>query len=142
MFLPLHPDVPTLRRPLGTLVLMVLEIVAFAVMAWLAMPTFDRDISVGVPNQWSLVHGYEVFPRQWLTALFVHRTWWQLAISIYFLWTFGLVAEGKIGWWFFVPLFLAVGVGANALEQHWMLDSETAAAHSFGPCAARSVRWC
>lgn len=34
-----------------------------------------------------------------------------------FLWVFGLVVEGKIGWWRFLVCYLGVGVGQSLVEQ-------------------------
>jgi hypothetical protein len=38
-----------------------------------------------------------------------------------FLWVFGLVVEGKLGWWRFLCCYLAIGVTQSAIEQTVML---------------------
>jgi membrane associated rhomboid family serine protease len=37
-----------------------------------------------------------------------------------FLWAFGMIIEGKIGWCKFPTLYLAVGIGGGIIMQWWM----------------------
>ena len=43
-----------------------------------------------------------------------------------FLWGFGLVVEGKLGWWRFLLIYLAIGVTQCAFEQTIMLGYDPA----------------
>ena len=46
--------------------------------------------------------GNGLHPLQWLTNNFMHSGFFHLAGNMIFLWTFGLVVEGKLGWWRFL----------------------------------------
>ena len=53
-------------------------------------------------------------PAQWLTNIFMHAGWFHLIGNMIFLWTFGMVVEGKLGWWAFLLVYLGLGVGESA----------------------------
>jgi len=48
-------------------------------------------------------------PWQWLTNNFMHAGWLHLLGNMVFLWAFGIVVEGKVGWLVFTAIYLAVG---------------------------------
>lgn len=48
-------------------------------------------------------------PWQWLTNNFMHDGWIHLIGNLVFLWAFGIVVEGKVGWLVFSAIYLAVG---------------------------------
>jgi hypothetical protein len=54
--------------------------------------------------------------------------------NLIFLWAFGLIVEGKVGWQPFLLLYLAIGCGQSALEQLLMLGASGGA--SLGASAA------
>jgi membrane associated rhomboid family serine protease len=101
MLIPWGSDAPLYHRPYATIALVVLNVVAFAV-----LPRGDED--------WVLVLGDGVHPRQWLTNLFLHAGWVHLIGNMIFLWTFGMVVEGKIGSWAFLLVYLGIGVIESA----------------------------
>ncbi len=49
-------------------------------------------------------------PWQWLTNNFMHADWMHLIGNLVFLWAFGIVVEGKVGWLVFSAIYLSVGV--------------------------------
>ena len=73
-------------------------------------------------GRWSLGDG--IHPLQWLTNNFLHAGFFHLAGNMIFLWTFGLVVEGKLGWWAFLLVYLGLGVGESAGMQI-LVHSET-----------------
>lgn len=110
--LPVGTDAPIYHFPWGTLALMaVLTLLLLAgSVGWLPPP----DV---LTPQYGLVHGEGLHPWQWLTSNFLHAGWTHLIGNLMFLWVFGLIVEGKIGWARFVPLFLALGATECFLEQ-------------------------
>jgi membrane associated rhomboid family serine protease len=68
-----------------------------------------------------LDYGEGLKPWQWLTSFFMHADWLHLIGNMIFLWSFGLVVEGKIGPLFFVPLYFLIGAGECCVEQTLML---------------------
>jgi membrane associated rhomboid family serine protease len=93
--------------------------------AKVADPGADEDIPISKPHSaesdrirsLALVHGKGLHPLQWLTSNFIHANMGHLIGNMIFLWAFGIIVEGKIGWYRFVPVYLGVGILQCALEQ-------------------------
>src|SRR5271166_4494369 len=105
MLLPWGSDAPLYHRPVATIVLIVLCSVSF-----LAFPAHKYE-------DWALVLGEGVHPVQWVTNLFMHDGWDHLIGNMVFLWVFGIIVEGKLGWWAFLLAFLGIGVMESAGTQ-------------------------
>lgn len=56
-------------------------------------------------------------PWQWLTANYMHADLFHLLGNMFVLWGFGLVVEGKVGWWRFLVIYNAIGIAGWALVQ-------------------------
>jgi len=56
-------------------------------------------------------------PLQWVTSAFIHGGIGHLVGNMIFLWAFGLVVEGKLGWWRFLLVYLGLAIVQNAAEQ-------------------------
>lgn len=56
-------------------------------------------------------------PWQWLTANYMHADIFHLLGNMFVLWGFGLVVEGKVGWWRFLAIYNAIGVAGWCLVQ-------------------------
>ena len=65
-------------------------------------------------QDWTLVLGDGIHPAQWVTNLFLHSGFWHVAGNMIFLWTFGFVVEGKLGWWAFMLVYLGLGTVESA----------------------------
>lgn len=63
-------------------------------------------------------------PQQWLTASYMHIGFMHLFGNMLFLWTFGLIVEGKIGWWKFLLAYNAIGVIGYGLTQLVLLGAD------------------
>ena len=63
---------------------------------------------------WALVLGDGLHPLQWVTNNFMHSGFFHLAGNMIFLWTFGLVVEGKLGWWRVLARVLGLAAGESA----------------------------
>ena len=84
-----------------------------------------------VRSPWDGLH-----PLQWLSSNFVHGDFFHLAGNMIFLWVFGLVVEGKLGWWRFLACYLGVGVGQAMLQQVLTLGLSGINARSGGASSA------
>jgi membrane associated rhomboid family serine protease len=80
-----------------------------------------------------LVHGKGLHPLQWLSSNFVHGNIWHLLGNMIFLWAFGIIVEGKIGWYGFLPVYLGLGIIQCASEQ--VLTLGASESYSFGASA-------
>ncbi|HEV3165553.1 MAG TPA: rhomboid family intramembrane serine protease [Isosphaeraceae bacterium] len=84
-------------------------------------------------ERWVLVHGNGLHPLQWITSNFIHANIGHLLGNMLFLWSFGIVVEGKIGWWRFLLVYLSIGIAECATEQILTLGSS--ASVSYGASA-------
>ena len=116
MLLPLSSDAPIYHWPFATVGVIVANVVAF-VAVW---PQLLAEDPAAV-DMWLLVHGDGLRPAQWITSMFMHAEPLHLIGNMLFLWIFGLIVEGKIGWWRFLLLYLGIGVTQSACEQTIML---------------------
>jgi len=71
-----------------------------------------------------LAFGDGFHPLQMLTHNFLHAGWLHLIGNMLFLFPFGLIVEGKIGWWRMLILYLAIGMGQGFTQQLIMLPSD------------------
>ncbi len=105
MIIPWGTDAPLYHRPFATIALIVINTL----------------ILVLVPREeyadYVLVLGDGIHPVQWLTNNFLHSGPIHLIGNMIFLWTFGLVVEGKLGWWRFTLVYLLLGVVDSGLMQ-------------------------
>lgn len=74
---------------------------------------------------WGLEYGAGLQPVQWVTRNFMHGGFVHLIGNMFFLWVFGMVVEGKIGWWKFLIVYLGLAVLQAALEQCWFDHGRT-----------------
>lgn len=108
MLIPLGTDAPLYHFPYATIGLIAVNVVCFAVTG------FGMDPDAVRP--WLLHHGPGVSPWEWFTSAFAHAGWTHLIGNMLFLWTFGLVVEGKLGWRRFLPLYLMLTAGCGLVE--------------------------
>lgn len=118
MLIPYSTDAPIYYWPFATVGLIVANVLAFVV-GW-PMLLDDNETAI---NLWILILGDGIRPWQWLTSIFMHGNPLHLLSNMVFLWVFGLIVEGKLGWWKFLLLYLGLGVGEAALEQLMMLGA-------------------
>jgi membrane associated rhomboid family serine protease len=105
MIIPWGTDAPIYHRPIATLAIMVLTVASY-----LFLPA-------AAYKSWALELGDGLHPLQWVTNLFVHSGLFHLIGNMIFLWTFGFVVEGKLGWWAFTLVYLGIGASESALLQ-------------------------
>lgn len=109
--IPIGTDAPIYHRPIATGILIVANVL-ISLGLWA-----DPDAWAS----WALACGDGLHPLQWLTASFLHPDIIRLAINMIFLWTFGLIVEGKVGPLVFAALYLALSAAACATVQALML---------------------
>jgi len=120
LFIPVGTDAPIYYRPLATIGLIVANVL------------FQIASYQGHMEGWPLQLGSGLHPSQWWTSAFYHYGIVHLVGNMVFLWTFGLIVEGKLGWWRFLPLYLALAGMEGAITQTIMLASNNPAATAGG----------
>jgi len=105
---PISTDAPIYHFPYATIGLIAVNTVVFLLTA-----TMDPDLV----KPWMIVYGESLHPLQWVTSLFLHDGFGHLLGNMVFLWTFGLVVEGKLGWWRFLAVYLLIGVAESLIGQ-------------------------
>ena len=60
--------------------------------------------------RWMTVEFGKFRPWQWLTANYMHGDLFHLLGNMFVLWGFGLVVEGKVGWWRFLLAYNGIGI--------------------------------
>jgi membrane associated rhomboid family serine protease len=108
MFFPISCDAVLYYLPYCTGGLIVVNVLVFA-----AAMSGSFDPADG----WLLEFGTGLHPVEWLLSVFMHASIGHLVGNMFFLWTFGLVTEGKLGWWKFLLAYLGIGVAHSALAQ-------------------------
>ncbi|WP_437204579.1 rhomboid family intramembrane serine protease [Planctomicrobium sp. SH664] len=122
ILIPYNTDAPIYYRPFGTIGLILANIAVY-VLTICRPEAFDS---------WALFYGEGLTPVAWVTSNFVHADLWHLVGNMVFLWGFGLIVEGKVGWFRFLVIYLLIGAGECFTEQLLFLNGEGA---SFGASA-------
>ncbi len=117
MIIPLTTDAPVYHFPFATIGLILTNVFCFL------LSGMGSDEHVARWAEFSLQHGQGLHPLQWITSNFLHAGFIHLLGKMVFLWGFGLVVEGKLGWLKFVAVYLGIGVAQCAVEQTIMLWS-------------------
>lgn len=108
MLIPFGTDAPVYHFPWATIGLIVATVGVFA---------YQLTAPYAAWAAWQLhLHG-GWHPLQWLTCHFVHYGFVHLIGNMVFLWTFGLIVEGKLGWRRFLLLCAAIAVPGAAVLQ-------------------------
>lgn len=114
LLVPINTDAPVYHVPVATIGLIVANLVCFAASGFALHP--ERM------DFWTLQYGNGMNPAQWIPAAFAHGGVMHLLTNMFFLWGFGLVVEGKLGWRVFLPLYFAMaaawGAGVDLLTLH------------------------
>ncbi|MCX7420485.1 MAG: rhomboid family intramembrane serine protease [Planctomycetia bacterium] len=110
MIIPIGTDAPLYHWPWMTLVLIGLNLVTFLATG------FGHDY-----DGWILSYGNGMHPIEWLAYSFFHVNGMHLLTNMFFLWGFGIVVEGKLGWWKFLTVYLGIAVLGGVLIQGVML---------------------
>ncbi len=110
--IPIGTDAPIYHFPWMTITMGVVNIIAFV----LTGGGHYSEQNAWMPWVLQLGNG-TINPIQWVTMNFVHFGILHLLGNLIFLWGFGIIVEGKIGWWKFFLVYMAIGISGGALIQ-------------------------
>jgi membrane associated rhomboid family serine protease len=127
MFFPYSTDAPVYYWPFATVGLIAVNVIVFFGVASGSLSSFE---------DWALTYGNGLHPDEWFRAMFMHGSVEHLLGNMLFLWVFGLVVEGKLGWWKFLCCYLAIGATQSMIEQVVMLGYDGEVPGSVGASAA------
>jgi membrane associated rhomboid family serine protease len=113
IIIPVNTDAPIYHWPWMTLLLVAINAVTFIVTG------FGEN-----PDGWLLRFGQGLNPVEWVAYSFLHAGWLHLVGNMIFVWGFGIVVEGKLGWWRFLLVYLSIGVLGGVLIQTVMLGHD------------------
>ncbi|KAJ3056108.1 hypothetical protein HK102_011242, partial [Quaeritorhiza haematococci] len=122
MIIPWGTDAPIYHRPIATVGVMVACVLAFAADPY------------GRHTEWMLELGGGVHPVQWVTNIFLHAGIMHLLGNLLFLWAFGIIVEGKLGFFGFLAVYLAMGVFQSGTIQ--LLADPAGSHHMLGASGA------
>jgi membrane associated rhomboid family serine protease len=105
MIIPYGTDAPIYHWPYATVGLIVVNTALLPFSIALVDHGYALDLGVGL------------HPLQWVTNNFLHGGLMHLVGNMIFLWAYGIVVEGKLGWWPFLIAYLAIGTAYGALVQ-------------------------
>ena len=108
MIIPYSTDAPIYHFPKATLGVIAANVAVHV--AWCALPPDSAE-----PFAMKLGAGLQ--PLQWLTHNFLHADIFHLLGNMIFLWSYGIIVEGKIGWFPFLLTYLAIGTAHGAAIQ-------------------------
>lgn len=107
MLFPYGTDAPLYHYPIATVSCITINVAMF-----LGTGMGDYD-----PQGLLILQFETINPLQWITAAFMHASWMHLIGNMIFLWVFGLVVEGKLGWLRFSALYLVLALCKGAITQ-------------------------
>jgi membrane associated rhomboid family serine protease len=125
--LPYRCDAPIYYLPIGTVSLIIANVVVFLGLASGHLSPYDG---------WALEYGTGLHAEQWLLSIFAHAGPSHLLGNMFFLWVFELMTEGKLGWHRFLPCYFLIGAGQSAVEQIIFSGDAFAGSYSLGASAA------
>jgi membrane associated rhomboid family serine protease len=114
ILIPTGTDAPLYHYPISTIGLVAINVFAYAL----------GVAGYFLPEQYILSFGDGFHPTQWVTSVFLHQGIFHLLSNMTFLLAFGLIVEGKIGWWKFLGLYLLLGIIESFGSQTLMFFSE------------------
>ncbi len=118
MFVIIGTDAPLYHFPFVTILIVAIN----CILHW-SITMFGLDAT-----PYYLYFGDGLHPLQWLTHNFLHggplNGWPHLLFNMIFLWPFGMIIEGKIGWWRMILLYLAICCAQGFTQQALMLGSD------------------
>lgn len=124
IFLPIGTDAPLYHYPITTVGLIVTNVVCFVAIS-----------SSGDQAAWVLEF-HHMAPAEWVTNMFAHAGIGHLLGNMFFLWGFGLIVEGKIGWARTLCVYMTIGIVESAIIQAIMCAGGASEGGALGASAA------
>jgi membrane associated rhomboid family serine protease len=117
MLVPYNTDAPIYHLPVATIGLVVANVVTF-----IAPGALGQASRTALPPEVSSVSEHGINPLEWITGSFVYNDFGQWLTCLFFLWGFGLIVEGKIGWFRFLAIYVAICLAHGAIQQALLAD--------------------
>lgn len=121
-FFPYGTNAPIYHWPIATVALIVTNVLVFVI-------SLTSPESV---EPYILAFGDGLHPLQWITSNFLHAGFYHLLGNMVFLWTFGIIVEGKLGLLKTLAVYLGIGLIENSVVQMMMLGSSGGALGASG----------
>lgn len=112
MLFPYNTDAPIYHFPISTIGLIVVNSFLFFGTVWNVTTEAEFE-----SLKWLCLEFDQLDPFQWLMNNFMHADIMHLIGNMVFLWAFGLVVEGKLGWWKYLAVFVGIGIVSSAFTQ-------------------------
>lgn len=113
LFFPYSTDAPVYHYPIATGTIIAFNL---AVYAGTAVQVATGNLQLD-DVKWLTLQFNGIYPLQWLTHSFIHINPFQLFVNMLFLWSFGLVIEGKVGGAIFSVIYFGTHLICGALAQ-------------------------
>lgn len=114
--IPVSTDAPVYHYPYATMGLIGVNFAIFVASGFLPENVFESlMLNCGQRT---------INPLQWVSTLFLHADIFHLFGNLVFLWTFGLVTEGKLGSLWFLLCYMGIGMTGAMVEQLMLMGSE------------------
>jgi len=122
MLIPYSTDAPIYHYPIATVTLIVINVIVFfgvsvGVSEVSPQVAFELEPAPDWREELLLQYGQGLRPWQWITNMFMHANIVHLVGNMIFLWSFGLVLEGKMGWLLFLTVYVGMGCFQSFLLQ-------------------------
>lgn len=119
ILIPVGTDAPLYHYPITTVGLIVANVICFVVSG--------GGYNEAAIQPWILEFGH-INPLEWLSSMFAHAGIGHIFGNMVFLWSFGLIVEGKIGWYRMLAIYMGIGLSQAAFIQLIMLPWGTSGA--------------
>jgi membrane associated rhomboid family serine protease len=114
VIIPYSTDAPIYHFPKATLGVIAANVVVH--IAWCYLPPEAAE-------PFALKLGAGLHPLQWLTHNFLHADFLHLFFNMVFLWSYGIIVEGKVGWLSFLLIYAGIGTAHGAAIQAAYLNA-------------------
>jgi membrane associated rhomboid family serine protease len=108
LLIPYPTDAPIYHRPFGTVALIV---------ANLGVQLNSLRDPFLIFERLCLSIGSGIHPLEWFAYSFSHGHIAFALANMLVLWVFGMIREGKIGWWKFLSLYFVIAIAVGAIIQ-------------------------
>lgn len=112
---PYGTDAPVYHWPYATVGLIVVN-TGVAFLTWPTIWLSEDEAALKTLAFFVLQYGF-FNPISWITSNYLHLHPFHLIGNMIVLWAFGLIVEGKIGWWRFLLLYNTIGFFQCGVEQ-------------------------
>jgi len=128
MLIPYQTDAPLYHWPIATVGTIVVNVLIFFYLL------FQPEETAVAIYEWGILQFGSWLPWQWFTANYLHAGFMHLLGNMLVLWIFGMIVEGKVGWWRFLLIYNAIGFIECGLLQTLTLGFDEGGALGASAC--------